>query len=311
MRVTVVDYDATWPRRFAEEAELLTGVLAPWLTGVVHHIGSTAVPGLAAKPILDMMAGVRDLRAAGAAIEPLAAHGYRHAPHRPEAHWFHQPADPDAPRTHQLHLTEPGSDLWRERLAFRDALRADPSLVAAYEGLKQRRGAAYTRGKRALVADVLAAAGVRLGGGVVGDVALHVEGGEITDERAGDWSCAAVESWVYLWTGRSREILYVGATGLPLVSRIWLHLHDPDPGRGRLLARLPGARSERMDVAGWRLDPGVLRRDVRAAVVSGLDDAGLLGRRYVGEPASDRPVSPAAASVAADVVLRIRSRLAA
>ena len=73
-------------------------------------------------------------------------------------------------QTHALHLTEPGSDLWRERFAFRDALRADPELRAEYQQLKQElaavhpdNGPAYTAGKRELVARVLATAGIRLG----------------------------------------------------------------------------------------------------------------------------------------------------
>ena len=85
--------------------------------------------------------------------------------------WFYKPASA-APADHtcHLHLTEPGSDLWRERLAFRDALRADPQLAARYRELKRQlaRSAAgitaYTAGKRAFVAAVLAAAGVPLAG---------------------------------------------------------------------------------------------------------------------------------------------------
>ena len=67
----VVPYDPAWPERFEAERELLERILAPWLEGGVHHIGSTAVPGLAAKPILDMLAGVHDLEAARAASTPL------------------------------------------------------------------------------------------------------------------------------------------------------------------------------------------------------------------------------------------------
>ena len=60
-RAIVVPYDSEWPRRFDEERALLQPVLAPWLEGGIHHIGSTAIPGIAAKPEIDMMAGVRDL----------------------------------------------------------------------------------------------------------------------------------------------------------------------------------------------------------------------------------------------------------
>jgi GrpB-like predicted nucleotidyltransferase (UPF0157 family) len=165
--ITVLDHDPGWADRFADERARLERALAPWLHGGVHHIGSTSVPGLPAKPIIDMIAGVADLRRAAAAVAVLAEHGYTHAPHRPRAYWFHR--DDGPVRTHHLHLTEPGSDLWRERLAFRDALRADPVLRDEYRDLKIRLAAAhgedidaYTAGKRAFVGRVLAAAGITL-----------------------------------------------------------------------------------------------------------------------------------------------------
>jgi GrpB-like predicted nucleotidyltransferase (UPF0157 family) len=136
----------------------------------IEHIGSTAVPNLSAKPILDMLAGITDLDAAREAIPVLAELGYRHADHRPhEALWFYkQPGEKYEDRTHQLHLTQPDSTLWRERLAFRDALREAPRLRDEYESLKQVLSsatdlAAYTRGKRDFVSAVLLARGVQLG----------------------------------------------------------------------------------------------------------------------------------------------------
>ncbi len=165
--VIVVDYDPRWPDLFAAERADLEQALRPWLTGGVHHIGSTAIPGLSAKPILDMIAGVRDLGQAGTAIAVLSTLGYAHAPHRPRALWFDKPPGTGAAQhTHHLHLTEPGSDLWRERLAFRDALLADPALASQYQDLKRRLArsavdvATYTSGKRGFVAAVLASAGV-------------------------------------------------------------------------------------------------------------------------------------------------------
>ena len=165
--ITVLPYDPEWPLRFEAERALLAEALAPWLAGGIHHIGSTSVPGLAAKPIIDMMAGVADLAAAAPAIDVLRGLSYVHAPHRPRAYWFHKPADRES-STHGLHLTEPGSDLWQERLAFRDALRADPELRDRYQELKLRlageeadlRG--YTDAKRPFVAGVLAARGIVL-----------------------------------------------------------------------------------------------------------------------------------------------------
>jgi len=162
--VAVVTYDPDWPRKFKRERSLLEEVLAPWLDGGIHHVGSTSVPGLAAKPIVDMIAGVRELDAARAAFEPLFAHGYALEPHRPGiAHHFAKPS-------YSVHLTEPESDLWRERLAFRDALRRDHALAGEYAALKLRLAqdhandpAAYLAGKRAFVGRVLADAGLTFG----------------------------------------------------------------------------------------------------------------------------------------------------
>jgi GrpB-like predicted nucleotidyltransferase (UPF0157 family) len=166
--VAFVPYDPEWPRRFEAERALLERALVPWLEGGIHHVGSTAVPGLASKPIIDMVAGVRDFEEARAAFDALREQSYEYAPHRPGiAHHFVKLSGRSATATHGIHLTEPGSDLWRERLVFRDALRDDPALAAEYEALKLRLArahpsdiAAYTAGKRSFVVRVLAHSGV-------------------------------------------------------------------------------------------------------------------------------------------------------
>jgi GrpB-like predicted nucleotidyltransferase (UPF0157 family) len=68
-RVKVVDYDPSWAARGAQERQFLQELLAPWLHGHVEHVGSTAVPGLAAKPILDLQAPVQDLAAAEQVVD--------------------------------------------------------------------------------------------------------------------------------------------------------------------------------------------------------------------------------------------------
>lgn len=168
MGVLVVPYSDSWPVLFASESDRLAAALSPWLVGSIEHIGSTAVPRLAAKPILDMLAPVSALDAARSAVPVLADLGYRHAEHRPrEALWFYKQHGEDREtRTHQLHLTRPCSALWRERLTFRDALRDDPSLLLEYQDLKQslapRSGdlTEYTDGKRDFVLRVLRSTGV-------------------------------------------------------------------------------------------------------------------------------------------------------
>ena len=125
--VALVPYDPEWADRFEAERALLERVLAPWLEGGVEHVGSTAIPGIAAKPIVDMVAGVRDLEEAREAYEPLHAVGYLDESHRPEiAHHFAKPAFELERRRLNLQLTEPSSSLWRERLPFRDAPAPTP-----------------------------------------------------------------------------------------------------------------------------------------------------------------------------------------
>ncbi|WP_027346145.1 GrpB family protein [Hamadaea tsunoensis] len=165
--IEVAGYDEAWAGQFAAERERLAAALGPWLDKAgIEHIGSTSVPGLAAKPIIDILCGVRDLATADAALGPMAALGYAHDDHRPDALWFHR--DVGGVRTHHVHLTEPGSPLWRERLAFRDALRRDPGLAATYAALKSGLAAsevdvsAYTEGKRDFVVSVLRDAGIEL-----------------------------------------------------------------------------------------------------------------------------------------------------
>jgi GrpB-like predicted nucleotidyltransferase (UPF0157 family) len=120
---------------------------------------------MAAKPVIDMIAGVRDLDEARSAFEPLAELDYGYVEHRPDAYAFFKP--PNRPvqweHTHHLHLTVPGSDLWVERLAFRDALRADPALVREYSDWKLAHYGTNTKlSKRPFVMRVLASQGVEL-----------------------------------------------------------------------------------------------------------------------------------------------------
>jgi GrpB-like predicted nucleotidyltransferase (UPF0157 family) len=163
--IRLVSYDPTWASRFDQERVLLEDVLAPWLVGPVEHVGSTSVPGLDAKPILDMIAPVRSLPDAVAAAEPLVALGYAQGIHRPaEALYFYQP-DVDSwwQRTHQLHLTELSTALWAGRIGFRNALRARADLRARYLELKRQLASSfgddidgYASAKREFVAEVLA-----------------------------------------------------------------------------------------------------------------------------------------------------------
>ena len=160
--VRIVPYDPDWPAEFEAEKARLVPVLAPWLAGEIQHVGSTSVPGLAAKPVIDILAEVRSLEESRAAIEPLQALSYWWAPYEAELmNWFCKPSLQH--RTHHLHLVVPESRAWREELAFRDALRAEPETALAYEVLKRRLAddhmhdrEAYTLAKTEFIEAVLA-----------------------------------------------------------------------------------------------------------------------------------------------------------
>ena len=137
--VEVVEYDAAWPGRFVEQQDRVSAALARWLAGPVEHIGSTSVPGLPAKPVIDMLAPVLFLEDARDAVGVLASDGWLFWPDDPCRDyrlWFLRPR-PQA-RTHHLQVIEHDHPHTRALLAFRDALRADPKLCKDYAQLKRR-----------------------------------------------------------------------------------------------------------------------------------------------------------------------------
>lgn len=132
-RIEVVDYDASWPTRFDEEAARLTAI-SPKLT--FHHIGSTAVPGMSAKPIIDIMAWSQDLDSPLVALVERGGYQYPHAYNATLSgrRWLCRPSA--SYRTHHLHLVGDEAELIRH-LRFRDALRAKAHLAAEYAALKR------------------------------------------------------------------------------------------------------------------------------------------------------------------------------
>lgn len=158
--VRVVPYCAEWPAMFeAEVARIRAGwpaALPLW----IEHTGSTAIPGLAAKPVLDILGGhpvTADVTAYIAALRALG-YDYRGEQGIPGRHFFRR----GEPRSYHFHLAAHGGGFWRDHLAFRDALRADPALARAYEELKLRLArefptdrASYIEGKTEFVLAVL------------------------------------------------------------------------------------------------------------------------------------------------------------
>jgi GrpB-like predicted nucleotidyltransferase (UPF0157 family) len=135
-RIEIVPYDPSWPAAFEAEASRLRDALGALALRIDHH-GSTSVPGLAAKPIIDIQISVADLQPLTAYGGPLERVGYVHVPHADDARcpFFHRPAA--WPHTHHVHVVAAGGEEERRTLLFRDFLRAHNSEARAYERLKR------------------------------------------------------------------------------------------------------------------------------------------------------------------------------
>jgi GrpB-like predicted nucleotidyltransferase (UPF0157 family) len=166
--IAIVPYDPHWPALFERERDHLRVCLPPELIGRIEHFGSTAVPGLAAKPIIDILVEVADLAETRRVIVPLLeAQGYDYFwrpafdDDRPPFYAWFIKRDAAGRRTHHLHMVESDSELWA-RLLFRDYLVGHPETARAYGELKARlaeshRGdrVAYTRAKTDFIAGVM------------------------------------------------------------------------------------------------------------------------------------------------------------
>ncbi|MDQ6748917.1 MAG: 2-amino-4-hydroxy-6-hydroxymethyldihydropteridine diphosphokinase [Candidatus Dormibacteraeota bacterium] len=134
--VILVDYDEQWPETFRTEAERLTAALGD-VARRVDHVGSTAVPGLAAKAIIDIQVSVPSVADTDAFRVPLERLGYAYVPDPrfPTYPFFRYPAE--GPRLVHLHVAEAGSPEENEHVEFRDRLRADPVIAHLYSDLKR------------------------------------------------------------------------------------------------------------------------------------------------------------------------------
>ena len=138
----VVPYDPAWPDAFAAERDRFATALGAVALRIDHH-GSTAVPGLAAKPIIDIQISVCRLQPMDAYVPGLVRLGYVHVPHPDDAFcpFFHRPAA--WPHTHHVHIVESGGAEERRTLAFRDYLREHPGAARQYEDLKRQLASQY------------------------------------------------------------------------------------------------------------------------------------------------------------------------
>lgn len=163
-KIEILDYDPSWPMLFQKEKEYLLACLPKGSTGRIEHFGSTAVPGLAAKPIIDILVEVKDLEEAKQTIAPiLRAQGYEYLwrptwgdDTPPFYAWFIK-RDSTGSRTHHIHVVEPSFEHW-DRLFFRDYLIEHPHAAQEYQRLKLESAhahandrVAYTKAKTAFI----------------------------------------------------------------------------------------------------------------------------------------------------------------
>ncbi len=156
--LNISSYDNRWPDDFKLEQSTLRTVFDSGSV-IIEHIGSTSVPKLAAKPIIDIMVGIEKLFYAENLITKLNDLGYQYVPEYetelPERRYFRKPG-------RHLHCVLLGSSFWIDHLLFRDFLRTHPTVATDYSLLKQslaekhnRNHRAYTEGKSKFIADVL------------------------------------------------------------------------------------------------------------------------------------------------------------
>ncbi len=166
-RVEIVPYDPAWPLAFQEEHTRLLRLVPEDIRLRVEHIGSTAVPGCSAKPIIDIQVEVNSLDRVREVVVPvMEAEGYEFiwrptiGEEAPFYAWFIK-RNSNGERTHHIHMVE-SDKASEDRLLFRDHLCKDPSTLAAYEALKKELCLAhpvdrvrYTAGKTAFIAQVV------------------------------------------------------------------------------------------------------------------------------------------------------------
>jgi GrpB-like predicted nucleotidyltransferase (UPF0157 family) len=160
--IEIVEYTPKWATTYQQEKELINAVLNQELLDI-QHIGSTSVPGLGAKPILDILIAVQGLGTAEKYCTQLQSLGYEHVSHAEDAErlFFRK----GTPRTHHLHIVEHGSWTYWRHILFRDYLLAHPEIAQQYEQLKREMAlkfkadrVAYTQSKAKLVQLIVAQA---------------------------------------------------------------------------------------------------------------------------------------------------------
>src|ERR1700677_4635 len=136
-KIEIIEYDPSWTENFLIEKNKIEIFLTKFPGLVIEHFGSTSVPGLAAKPVIDIMIGLES-RVFWPQAKDILMNQYYYFRHEDEEEMFFVKVPPYSPkRTHHLHIHEFQSDRWKRELAFRDYLRSHPEEAKRYEALKR------------------------------------------------------------------------------------------------------------------------------------------------------------------------------
>ena len=145
--IEIVDYCSDWPRIFERESKAILAACRPWVTEL-HHVGSTSVPGLAAKPILDILPVAAGPAEAHEAVSRMTELGYRYRGENGIAGRFYFDRVVDGRTVMHVHMFPAGHDEVRRHLAFRDHLRRNHEVASEYERLKRELAIRYRDDRR-------------------------------------------------------------------------------------------------------------------------------------------------------------------
>ncbi|PSB29121.1 GrpB family protein [Chlorogloea sp. CCALA 695] len=157
--IIIVDYNANWCNQYEQEKQRVMLALGDTVTNI-QHIGSTSIPGLAAKPVIDMILGLKQIPPLLEQISNFEAIGYSYHGELgiPGRHYFRK----GMPRTHQIHAVLVNSEFWERHILFRDFLRNNPQVAQRYEALKRKLAqefagdrTSYTNSKTPLIEQLL------------------------------------------------------------------------------------------------------------------------------------------------------------
>ena len=166
-QVIIVDYDPNWPQMYEQEKARIQDAIGEYLIDI-QHVGSTSIPGLSAKPIIDIMPIIRDIALIPHCVQPLESLDYAYFGENgiPGRYYFRKPADiMSQPHTYHLHVLEKGHDQWAMMLLFREYMLLHPESAQQYDLLKRELATkfgfdrvGYTDAKESFVKSIIRAA---------------------------------------------------------------------------------------------------------------------------------------------------------